>query len=169
MGTFPSIREPSNETMKIFQLDPFYLVHLNTGTLTERMIDKLLSLLTLFSSLHKRTSLIASNPYVCGYRFTSLWAVKIALTRESGTNDNLKKLLSPELQANCYEIPCIQFFHGPDLNQLPIEIGKHDIIVLTSPHGVDVFLQAWEKAGRPNHLKIAAVGNIKSFSLLFFY
>ena len=55
---------------------------------------------------------------------------KIALTRESGTNQKLNKLL---VDYDCYEIPCIQFFEGQDAHILKDEMIKHDVIVITSP------------------------------------
>lgn len=84
----------------------------------------------------------------------ALQASKIALTREAGSNDKLNQLLAG---LDCCEIPCIQFFDGADLPRFSDEITKHDVVVLTSPQGAKMFLNAWKQAGKPN-VNIAIVG-----------
>ena len=54
--------------------------------------------------------------------------VKVALTRELGNNDKLRKLLE-EKNVECVEIPCIAFGSGEDLGRLSEEVTKCDIIV----------------------------------------
>lgn len=80
--------------------------------------------------------------------------VDIALTREAGANDKLIKLL-PHL--SCVELPCIAFGPGADIDSLEVEILKHDLIAITSPQAANIFLNCWEKIGRP-HVKTATVG-----------
>lgn len=83
--------------------------------------------------------------------------LKVALTRELGTNDKLSKLLSNNKNIQCIELPCIQFFDGDDTDKLKSEIPKNDVIILTSPQGAAVFLTAWESIGKPT-VKVAVVG-----------
>lgn len=83
-----------------------------------------------------------------------LEAIRIALTREAGTNEKLSKLL-PDLE--CVELPCIQFFDGEDLQQLKVEMLSSDVIIITSPQSAEVFIQEWTKIGKPK-MNIAVVG-----------
>jgi len=84
-------------------------------------------------------------------------SLKVALTRELGTNDKLSKLLSNNKNIQCIELPCIQFFDGDDTDKVKSEIPKNDVIILTSPQGASVFLNAWESIGKPT-VKVAVVG-----------
>lgn len=118
------------------------------------MLRKLLTISYVVSVL---TYLSVRNPYFKTIRINSIRALhasKIALTREAGTNDKLSQLLAG---LDCYEIPCIQFFDGDDLFRFPDEITKHDVVVITSPQGANVFLNAWKLAGKPK-VNIAVVG-----------
>ena len=83
----------------------------------------------------------------------------IALTREAGKNSKLEKLLVDQgLQVR--EIPCIAFEDGPDKDRLPAALNEKqwEYIVITSPEAADVFLDGWEKAGRPS-VRVASVGS----------
>lgn len=84
----------------------------------------------------------------------SLQAVKIALTRELGANDALRKLL-PDL--NCLELPCIAFGPGQDIDKLNKAIPRHDLIAITSPQAAQVFLTAWNEIERPP-VRVVTVG-----------
>ena len=95
-------------------------------------------------------------------RISKLYVVKIALTRELGMNNQLKDLLS---DFQCIELPCVGFAPGPDTDSLPKELLKYDIIVITSPQAAEVFLNAWNIAGKPN-VKIVTVGKGTSKPLI---
>jgi len=86
--------------------------------------------------------------------FLTLKMIRIALTREKGTNEKLANLL-PKFE--CLELPCIMFAPGADSEKLGDEITKHDIITITSPQGAAVLLETWIRIGRPD-IKVAAVG-----------
>eukprot|EP01041_Mallomonas_annulata_P009038 gene9038-18719_t len=88
--------------------------------------------------------------------------VKIALTREEGTNEKLAAFLT---KYECLELPCIMFAPGEDAERLSGDILTHDIIAITSPQGAAVLLSAWERASRPD-IKIAAVGKGTSKPLI---
>jgi len=91
-------------------------------------------------------------------------SVDIALTRELGANGKLLKLLPTELY-NCIELPCIAFGPGADIELLPTEITKHDIIAITSPQAADVFLKKWELIDKPK-VNVATVGKGTSAVLI---
>jgi uroporphyrinogen-III synthase len=83
----------------------------------------------------------------------------IALTREAGKNTKLEKILvSQGLRVE--EIPCIAFEDGPDKDRLPAALVEKqwEYVVITSPEAADVFLDGWEKAGRPA-VRVASVGS----------
>lgn len=106
------------------------------------------------------TGAFLSQPFVKPARYGRLElqaALQVALTRELGTNDKLSKLLSGNKNIKCIELPCIQFFDGDDTAKVQSEITKSDVIVLTSPQGASVFLNAWEAIGKPQ-VKVAVVG-----------
>ncbi len=83
----------------------------------------------------------------------------IALTRELGKNVKLEKLLLAQ-GLRVQEIPCIAFEDGPDRARLPDALKEKnwEYIVITSPEAADVFLDGWEKAGRPA-VRVASVGS----------
>jgi uroporphyrinogen-III synthase len=92
----------------------------------------------------------------------------VALTREEGKNDKLRRaLLSGEtltslrFSVEIHEIPCIEHADGPDTEMLvPTLTSKQfDYIAITSPEAAKVFASAWVEAGRPE-IKgvVAAVG-----------
>ena len=90
--------------------------------------------------------------------------IRIALTRESGANDKLANLLS---EFTCIEIPCIEFCLGSDLELIQNDIvtKSHDIIVITSPQGANVFIDLWKSAGKPP-VTVAVVGKGTALPLL---
>lgn len=87
----------------------------------------------------------------------------IALTREEGTNESLRKLLSG---LNCIELPCIAFGPGEDIDKLSEAIMKNDIICITSPQAAQVFLSSWISINKPSNIKIASVGKGTSKPLI---
>lgn len=89
----------------------------------------------------------------------------VALTREKGKNNKLRKaLLSDEKIAGSsveiHEIPCIEHADGPDTAKLvpTLSSTQFDYVAITSPEAAKVFATAWIDAGRPNLGIIAAVG-----------
>ena len=105
-------------------------------------------------------------PYisVASLRPQALNMLKVALTRENGANDKLWQLLHPKV--NCYEIPCIMFDKGADVEQLGEAILEYDVVVITSPQGAKVFLESWRQAGSPSPLKVVTVGKGTSKPLM---
>jgi hypothetical protein len=76
-----------------------------------------------------------------GIRELTLFASKVALTREAGTNDKLKQLLE-QGGVECFEIPCIAFEKGQDINFLNecLYSKSFDIIVISSPQVATLLL-----------------------------
>jgi hypothetical protein len=106
--------------------------------------------------------------------------VKVALTREAGSNAALGSLLakSSSIQVwtnsqiefyncptyvifiwiQCFEIPCIQFsVFGDQDRKLQQMMDKYDVITLTSPHSALEFCESWKKAGQPS-VRVASIG-----------
>lgn len=79
----------------------------------------------------------------------------IALTREEGKNEKLRKAL-PSFAT--VELPCIAHADGPDLESLPERLRdeKWDYVVVTSPEAAKVLAQAWTPSDSPP--PVAAVG-----------
>lgn len=73
-------------------------------------------------------------------------SLRVALTRENGSNDKLKDLI-PDL--DCFEIPCIAFSTSEDTVKLAEAITSHDIVAITSPQAATVFLDSWDSIGKP--------------------
>lgn len=90
--------------------------------------------------------------------------LKVALTREAGSNDKLKEILVGR-NIDCVEVPCIAFGPGKDLDRLASAMTSADIIALSSPQAAAVFLTSWKGGGKPN-VKIATVGKGTSKQLL---
>ncbi len=88
--------------------------------------------------------------------------LKVALTREEGTNDKLAVLLP---NFDCIELPCLAFEKMDATLQLDSAIKAHDAVVLTSPQSVNVFLEAWFRLGKPA-IKVATVGKGTSKPLI---
>lgn len=103
----------------------------------------------LLNPLHSRA--------VSRYHLSLQASLKVALTRELGTNDKLQKLLCENKNIECIELPCIQFFDGDDVEKVKSEIPKNDVVILTSPQGASVFLDAWISIGKPT-VNVAVVG-----------
>jgi len=99
------------------------------------------------------------------FRATSLsmQSLRVALTREAGANDKLLSLLGEEI--DYFEIPCIEFDEGEDLDKLAAAIPEYDIIAITSPQAASVFLNAWEKINKPG-VKVVTVGKGTSKPLI---
>lgn len=89
-------------------------------------------------------------------------SLKVALTRERGANNKLLELLT---DIDCYEIPCIMFDKGNDLEQLDNAIISHDIIIITSPQAALVFLNSWLVMNKPI-VKVVTVGQGTSKPLI---
>jgi uroporphyrinogen-III synthase len=109
--------------------------------------------------------------------------VIIALTRERGKNEKLRKaLLSNEriarisqesgLTIQIYELPCIEHADGPDIDKLaPLlasSLNTFDYVAITSPEAASVFANAWIKAERPRLGTVAAVGKATQEALVEF-
>ncbi|KAL3802550.1 hypothetical protein ACHAWO_002956 [Cyclotella atomus] len=91
----------------------------------------------------------------------------VALTREEGKNDKLRRALlsdetlsSSRFSVEIHEIPCIEHADGPDTEMLvPTLTSKQfDYIAITSPEAAKVIASAWVDAGRPDLGVVAAVG-----------
>ena len=96
----------------------------------------------------------------------------VALTREEGKNNKLKKALesnskiiqilasSSTSAMDVNEIPCIAHADGPDLNVLGETLSSTDFdyIAITSPEAAKVFATSWIDADRPEVGLVAAVG-----------
>ena len=93
----------------------------------------------------------------------------IALTREEGKNDKLRKALlveqaiistSSDFPIEIHEIPCIEHADGPDAAKLAptLSSAQYDYVAITSPEAAKVFASAWVDAGRPKLGVVAAVG-----------
>lgn len=95
----------------------------------------------------------------------------IALTREEGKNDKLRKaLLSNErigqlsessgLPVDIHELPCIEHADAPDTDKLSPTLAstQFDYVAITSPEAAKVMATAWIDAGRPKLGMVAAVG-----------
>jgi len=95
----------------------------------------------------------------------------IALTREEGKNDKLRKALlsneriqrmneSSESPVQIHELPCIEHADGPDTKHLSptLASSQFDYIAITSPEAAKVLASAWIEAGRPKLGMVAAVG-----------
>jgi len=80
--------------------------------------------------------------------------MKVALTREKGANDKLLGMLEG---IDCYELPCIMFDKGEDIDQLEGALYTHDLIVISSPQAALVLLDVWIHAQKPA-IKVVTVG-----------
>lgn len=102
----------------------------------------------------------------------------IALTRENGKNEKMRKaLLSNErikrisdtfgLAVRIHELPCIAHADGPDTETLSqtLASSNFDYVAITSPEAASVFATAWIKAGRPKLGTVTAVGKATQESL----
>lgn len=109
--------------------------------------------------------------------------VIIALTREKGKNEKLRKALlsnkriariSQEsgLTLQICELPCIEHADGPDTEKLArllvASSNTFDYVAITSPEAASVFANAWIKAERPPLGAVAAVGKATQEALVEF-
>lgn len=83
---------------------------------------------------------------------------KVILTREKGKNDPIRKLLECQ-GVDCLEMPLVETAPGPDVDLLPqlLQEESFDWVCITSPEAASVFVDGWEKAGKPS-VRIAVVG-----------
>lgn len=89
----------------------------------------------------------------------------IAMTREEGKNEKLRKHLQQQLTTDdknsavdLVELPCIAHANGPDLDQLADLLwndNKWDYVVVTSPEAARVLASAWNN--NPKELKTSKV------------
>eukprot|EP01040_Poterioochromonas_malhamensis_P003716 gene3716-3971_t len=84
----------------------------------------------------------------------ALYASRIALTRERGTNDKLQTLLR---EVECHEIPCIKFEKTEERRKIIEEIQRNDFVILTSPQAASVFVEEWKAASQPK-VRVVALG-----------
>lgn len=112
--------------------------------------------LIICSFLCSTISLLCQNKWHCSKRRANRLTMSsvVALTRELGENDKLRKLL---VGINCIEIPCIQFTAGEDIGKLGENILSHDLVILTSPQAAKVFASSWKGMGCPS-INTASVG-----------
>lgn len=80
--------------------------------------------------------------------------IKVALTRETGANEKLRRLLH---NVQCYQIPCIDFSVDFDVEILSEMVRVNDVVVITSPHSASTFLSVWREMGCPQ-TQVASVG-----------
>jgi len=83
----------------------------------------------------------------------------VVVTRESGKNGALMNLLKAK-GVTCVELPLVEAVEGEDVASLPSVLTreKWDWVCITSPEAAKVFLEGYEKAGKPKGLKLAVVG-----------
>jgi len=82
----------------------------------------------------------------------------VVLTRETGKNDKVRKLLEGK-GVHCLEVPMVETVRGPDVDELPkvLQQQSFDWVCITSPEAATVFAEGWIRAGRPK-VRIAVVG-----------
>lgn len=90
----------------------------------------------------------------------------IALTREDGKNEKLKKALEGSYET--VEVPCIAHADGPDLENLRERLQESwDYVIVTSPEAARVVAGAWESVAK-NPPSVAAVGKATQETLNMF-
>lgn len=84
---------------------------------------------------------------------------KVVVTRELGKNGALMNVLKSR-GVTCLEMPLIEAVDGEDLESLPeVLLGeKWDWVCVTSPEAAKVFIEGYEKAGKPSGVRCATVG-----------
>ena len=88
----------------------------------------------------------------------------VVLTRESGKNGQMRKILSQppfgEDVVSVLEMPLVESVPAEDSEKLrgALETKKFQWIVVTSPEAAKVFTKAWVEAGKPEGLNIGTVG-----------
>mmetsp|Transcript_27238 Transcript_27238/g.54451 ORF Transcript_27238/g.54451 Transcript_27238/m.54451 type:complete len:318 (+) Transcript_27238:102-1055(+) len=96
----------------------------------------------------------------------------VALTREEGKNDKLRRALTSSenisKSVQVLEIPCIVHANGPDSERLvpTLSSTQFDYIAITSPEAAKVLANAWNEAGRPKLGMIVAVGKATQDTLV---
>jgi uroporphyrinogen-III synthase len=124
----------------------------------------IVQIILFLTSLHLSLAYkLHAETFVSSRRSTKLSA-KVALTREQGSNDQIRALLELK-NIDCVEIPCIAFAPGKDISLLASEVQKCDLVVLSSPQAASVFLEYWIQCGKPE-IKVATVGKGSSKPLL---
>jgi len=115
-------------------------------------------------------------------KLSSRTKVQVALTRELGKNEKLRKAIESHsyishMKNSCdfqlLEIPCIQHSLGRDLdlfvNLCTSELSKYDYIIITSPESANVFADSIHKARidfSQVSCRIAAVGKATEKALI---
>lgn len=92
--------------------------------------------------------------------------IRVALTREKGKNDKLRKALESFSMLEQHELPCIMHAEGPDIDALPDKLQDPtlDYIVITSPEAARVLASAWCNAR--SSAQVAAVGKATKAALV---
>ena len=83
----------------------------------------------------------------------------VVCTRERGKNGALMNLLAAR-GARCVELPLVEAVPGEDAATFPDVLKREswDWVCVTSPEAAKVFLEAYERAGRPSGARVAVVG-----------
>ena len=83
----------------------------------------------------------------------------VVCTRERGKNGALMNLLAAR-GARCVELPLVEAVPGEDAATFPDVLKREswDWVCVTSPEAAKVFLEAYERAGRPSGVRVAVVG-----------
>ena len=124
------------------------------------------------SSQHRCNSIPVTGMTEGGSATSSPFVV--ALTREEGKNDKLRKALHSNEKISgsiqIHEIPCIEHADGPDIGKLvpTLSSSQFDYIAITSPEAAKVFATSWADAGRPKLGVVAAVGKATQEALTKF-
>ncbi|KAL7473381.1 hypothetical protein ACHAXS_013833 [Conticribra weissflogii] len=96
----------------------------------------------------------------------------VALTREEGKNDKLRRALTSSEKISesvqVLEIPCIVHADGPDSERLvpTLSSTQFDYVAITSPEAAKVLANAWNEAGRPKLGTVVAVGKATQDALV---
>lgn len=89
---------------------------------------------------------------------------RVALTREEGKNEPLRKALTEIFSfIEVQELPCVRSITLEGALELPdrlvnLDASNIEWIVLTSPEAAMVFINSWRTAGCPNLPQLAVVG-----------
>ncbi|KAG7365190.1 uroporphyrinogen-III synthase [Nitzschia inconspicua] len=91
--------------------------------------------------------------------------VVVAMTREEGKNDKLRKQIEIESTRlkqplSLLELPCIAHASGPDYDQLSTALTSQswDYVVVTSPESANVLASAWDASCQDKVPAVVAVG-----------
>jgi uroporphyrinogen-III synthase len=120
--------------------------------------------------------LLGVNPFSvsCGGRYSKAGPLHatsplvVAMTREEGKNDKLRKELKTILGENVivYDLPCIAHADGEDFDRLGPTLRREegwDYVTVTSPEAARVLVEAWGEGDFS--LPVAAVGKATQATL----